>query len=234
MSILAEPAAPRTVDLSGLNSQQRKAVCHDRGPLLVIAGAGSGKTRVLTTRIAHLVTERGVDPASVLAITFTNKAAREMKERLKTMLGAATLGQMRVATFHSAFLRVLRRYPEAVGLRDGFTIFDTDDCTKLVENVTEDVGYDPKTVKPRGTLGAISAAKNALISPAAPSGPSGRGVSVTSSPSPRTGLPHSKTSRWLIPGECCRTAPRSGGSPVGPCRLSVAIYRITGRIRPPR
>jgi len=167
MSILAGPATSHPVDLSGLNAQQRAAVCHGGGPLVVIAGAGSGKTRVLTTRIAHLVTERGVDAASVLAITFTNKAAREMKERLETMLGSATLGRMQVATFHSAFLRVLRCYPEAVGLRDGFTIFDTDDCAKLVENVTEDLGYDPKTLKPRGTLGAISAAKNALVSPAA-------------------------------------------------------------------
>lgn len=122
--VTSSPSSPL---VDGLNPAQRRAVLFGDGPLLIVAGAGSGKTTVLTRRIAHMVTERGVDPSSVLAITFTNKAATEMKERLSAVLGSRMSG-MWVATFHSALLRILRRHSEMVGLRPGFTIYDPDDC----------------------------------------------------------------------------------------------------------
>jgi DNA helicase-2/ATP-dependent DNA helicase PcrA len=167
MRVLNRRAAsvPSSSLVDGLNPAQRRAVLHGDGPLLIVAGAGSGKTTVLTRRIAHMVTERGVDPSSVLAITFTNKAAAEMKERLSAVLGSRMSG-MWVATFHSALLRILRRHSEMVGLRPGFSIYDPDDCRKLLANVTEDCGYDPKVIKVQGTAALISRAKNTLTSPA--------------------------------------------------------------------
>ena len=153
------------IDLSTLNPEQRAAVEFGEGPLLVFAGAGSGKTRVLTTRIAHLVTERGVDPASVLAITFTNKAAREMKERLGAMLGPI-VSKMWVSTFHSACLKMIRPHAVLVGLKPAFSIYDTDDARKLIHNCIEDLDLDPKVIKPGAVQAAISTAKNRLVSPA--------------------------------------------------------------------
>jgi DNA helicase-2/ATP-dependent DNA helicase PcrA len=151
--------------LDGLNPEQQEAVLHGEGPLLVFAGAGSGKTRVLTSRIAHLVQERGADPESVLAITFTNKAAREMKERLDGLLGERTK-KMWVSTFHSACLRILRSHCAQIGLEPRFSIYDEDDGRKLILNVTEDLNYDPDFLKPAGTQAAIGRHKNSLITPA--------------------------------------------------------------------
>ena len=151
--------------LDGLNAEQHQAVLHGDGPLLVVAGAGSGKTRVLTVRIAHLVNDRGVDPRSILAITFTNKAAREMKTRLADLLGDAMEG-MWVSTFHSACLRILRAHGERVGLRPGFTIYDEDDALKLLAIAAIDEGLDPKAISMKATHAMISSAKAALISPA--------------------------------------------------------------------
>jgi DNA helicase-2/ATP-dependent DNA helicase PcrA len=151
--------------LDGLNPEQHQAVLHGDGPLLVVAGAGSGKTRVLTVRIAHLVNDRGVDPRSILAITFTNKAAREMKTRLADLLGDAMEG-MWVSTFHSACLRILRAHGERVGLRPGFTIYDEDDALKLLAIAAIDEGLDPKAISMKATHAMISSAKAALISPA--------------------------------------------------------------------
>jgi len=165
MRILNRVQSSSSPLVDGLNPAQRAAVLFGDGPLLIVAGAGSGKTTVLTRRIAHMVEERGVDPSSVLAITFTNKAATEMKERLSAVLGSRMSG-MWVATFHSALLRILRRQAEMVGLRPGFTIYDPDDCRKLLANVTEDCGYDPKVIKVQGTASLISRAKNSLTSPA--------------------------------------------------------------------
>lgn len=153
------------LNIETLNPEQRAAVLHGEGPLLVVAGAGSGKTRVLTVRIAHLVNERGVDPRSVLAITFTNKAANEMKTRLADLLGDAVEG-MWVSTFHSACLRILRTHGEQIGLRRGFTIYDEDDALKLLAIVAVDEGLDPKAISVKATHAMISRAKAALISPA--------------------------------------------------------------------
>ncbi|MHB1762655.1 MAG: ATP-dependent helicase [Acidimicrobiales bacterium] len=158
----SRPGISSLVD--GLNPQQQAAVLYDAGPLLIVAGAGSGKTTVLTHRIAHMVHERGARPDEVLAITFTNKAAGEMRERLQRLLGGQMSG-MWVATFHSAFLRILRAHSQSAGLRPGFVIYDPDDCRKLLANVTEDCGYDPKVLKVQGTAALISRAKNSLISP---------------------------------------------------------------------
>ena len=153
------------IDLRRLNPAQREAVLAPAGPLLIVAGAGSGKTTVLTTRVAHMVLERGVDPRSVLAITFTNKAAREMKERLSAHLGGE-VRRMWVATFHSALLRVLRGHAGEIGLRPAFSVFDQDDQRKLVANLTEDCGYDPKVLKVASTCSLIARAKSSLSSPA--------------------------------------------------------------------
>lgn len=155
----------KAIDLSTLNPEQREAVLYGDGPLLVIAGAGSGKTRVLTVRIAHLVSERGVDPRSILAITFTNKAAREMKERLSGLLGDDG-GGMWVSTFHSACLRILRAHAKEVGLEPGFSIYDEDDAQKLLAIVAVDEHLDPKAISIGATQAMISKAKAGLISPA--------------------------------------------------------------------
>ena len=152
------------VDLASLNPEQRAAVEYGEGPLLVYAGAGSGKTRVLTTRIAHLVETRGVDPQSILAITFTNKAAREMKERLARSLGQQSK-DMWVSTFHSACLKIIRPFAEVVGLKPRMSIYDTDDSKKLIHNCIEDEGLDPKMIKPGSVQASISASKNRLVSP---------------------------------------------------------------------
>ena len=150
--------------LTGLNPAQRAAVEHGAGPLLVMAGAGSGKTRVLTNRIGYLVAARGVAPENVLAITFTNKAAREMQARLRSSVGPM-VDDMWVSTFHSACVRMLRPYADRVGLTRSFTIFPEDDCKRLLRDITDDLGVDAKRVPPGGAKAAISAAKNRLVGP---------------------------------------------------------------------
>src|SRR5260370_20980059 len=144
------PAAAPDVEavLAGLNPVQREAATAPDGPLLVVAGAGSGKTRVLTHRVAYLIAERGVSPFGLLAITFTNKAAGEMKERVASLVGPVA-HRMWVSTFHSACSRILRREAEHVGLRSSFTIYDQGDAVRLTDYVRRDLNLDPKRFPPR-------------------------------------------------------------------------------------
>jgi DNA helicase-2/ATP-dependent DNA helicase PcrA len=151
--------------LADLNEAQREAVLATEGPLLVVAGAGSGKTRVLTYRVAHLIRACGVKPNEILAITFTNKAAGEMRERLERMLGA-TARAIWILTFHAACGRMLRREAERLGYRSTFTIYDDQDQVRLVKACLEELGKDPKRFSPRGIHAQISRAKNELVSPA--------------------------------------------------------------------
>ncbi len=151
--------------LAGLNPAQREAVLHTEGPLLVIAGAGSGKTRVLTHRVAHLITAVGVKPNEILAITFTNKAAGEMRERLTTMLGPVARA-IWILTFHAACGRMLRSEAERLGYKSNFTIYDSQDQVRLVKQVLDDLDKDPKRFVPRGIHAQISNAKNQLVTPA--------------------------------------------------------------------
>ncbi len=147
-----------------LNPEQLRAVTHGDGPLLVLAGAGSGKTRVLTFRIAYLVGYVGVPPERILAVTFTNKAAGEMRERLEELLGDRVL-RMWVGTFHSLCARILRRHVDTIGLRTDFTIFDADDSLRLVRRVCEDLGVHATQHPPQQIRSSISRAKNDLVSP---------------------------------------------------------------------
>jgi DNA helicase II / ATP-dependent DNA helicase PcrA len=156
------PVADPAELLAGLNPDQAEAVGHGDGPLLVVAGAGSGKTRVLTHRIAHLVSHRGVSPFEILAITFTNKAADEMKQRVAALVGPVA-AKMWVSTFHAACVRILRRDGKALGYPSSFTIYDQSDAVRLTGYVLRDLDIDPKKMTPRGVHAAISAAKNELI-----------------------------------------------------------------------
>ncbi len=150
--------------LSSLNPPQREAVLHGDGPLLVLAGAGSGKTRVITHRIAHLVRERNVPVHEVLAITFTNKAAGEMRDRIRALVGPTASG-LWASTFHSACARILRIEHEAAGYARSFSIYDDADQQRIMRNVLRDEGVDPRRLTPRAVLGRISAAKNELRHP---------------------------------------------------------------------
>jgi DNA helicase-2/ATP-dependent DNA helicase PcrA len=150
--------------LEGLNDEQRKAVVHEDGPLLVLAGAGTGKTRVLTTRIAHLLITGRTRPSQVLAVTFTNKAAREMLERVGGLVGAAADG-MWLGTFHSVGVRILRRHAELVGLKSNFTILDTDDQTRLIKQLLQAEGIDDKKWPARVLSGIIQRWKDRALAP---------------------------------------------------------------------
>lgn len=147
-----------------LNPEQKKAVLHNRGPLLILAGAGSGKTRVLTHRIAYLIDEVGVNPWNILAITFTNKAAREMRERVDNIVGYGS-ENIWVSTFHSTCVRILRRYIDRLGYDTNFTIYDSDDQKTLIREVCKYVNVDTKKFKERALMAAISHAKDELITP---------------------------------------------------------------------
>ncbi len=149
-----------------LNPDQLDAVVHTEGPLLVVAGAGSGKTRVLTHRIAHLINEHGVSPFAILAITFTNKAADEMRQRVEALVGSVAR-KMWVSTFHSACVRILRRDASRLGYPSSFSIYDQADAQRLTSYVIRDLGLDPKKFTPKGVHAIVSAAKNELITPAA-------------------------------------------------------------------
>ena len=153
------------VDIDSLNPEQREAVLRTEGPLLVLAGAGSGKTRVLTYRIAHMIEDLGVTPWEILAITFTNKAAAEMRERLGQLVGPAARG-MWVSTFHSMCVRILRANAEVLGFSSGFTIYDDGDSKRLVKEIMLEQDIDPKRFPVNGIRNRISAAKNELILPA--------------------------------------------------------------------
>src|SRR4029079_8314348 len=150
--------------LDELNPAQREAALHVDGPLLVVAGAGSGKTRVLTHRVAHLIRAHGVKPNEILAITFTNKAAAEMRERLERTLGRRAR-EIWILTFHAACGRILRREAERLGYRSSFTIYDQADQVRVVTPCVEKLGKDPNRFTPRGIHSQISNAKNQLVSP---------------------------------------------------------------------
>src|SRR5690606_12450127 len=148
--------------LEGLNDPQAAAVVHEGAPLLVVAGAGSGKTRVLTRRIAWLVAERGAHPGSILAITFTNKAAAEMKERVEELVGKRAR-LMWVSTFHSACVRILRKEVDKLGFKSSFSIYDSADSKRLMGLVLKELELDPKKYQPNAVLNWISDRKNELV-----------------------------------------------------------------------
>lgn len=147
-----------------LNEQQKKGVFTTQGPVLLLAGAGSGKTRVLTHRIAYLIDELGVNPWNIMAITFTNKAAGEMKERVEKLVGMGS-DSIWVTTFHSTCLRILHRYGDRLGYENNFTVYDTDDQKSVMKEICKRLQIDPKKLKERSILSAISAAKDELITP---------------------------------------------------------------------
>ncbi len=150
--------------LDKLNVQQREAVEYCDGPQLVIAGAGSGKTRVLTYKIVHLL-RLGYEPWRIMALTFTNKAAREMRERIEPLAGPEVAAQLWMGTFHSIFSRLLRRNAERIGFKPDFTIYDQSDSRSLIKIIVKDMGLDDKLYKPSTIQTQISNAKNALITP---------------------------------------------------------------------
>ena len=145
-----------------LNREQKEAVITTEGPLLLLAGAGSGKTRVLTHRIAYLIDECGVSPWNILAITFTNKAAGEMRERVDKLIGAEA-AHVWVSTFHSLCVRILRRHIDLLGYDTDFTIYDTDDQKNVIKAVCKRLNIDTKTYKEKELIREISSAKNELI-----------------------------------------------------------------------
>ncbi len=151
--------------LASLNPAQREAVTAINGPVLVLAGPGSGKTRVLTHRVAYLIRECHVAPANILAVTFTNKAAREMRERLHHLVGAAAVHDLTIGTFHATCARILHREGERIGLRPNFVIYDEDDQETLIKNILSELNLSDQKYRPSTVLHAISHAKNELISP---------------------------------------------------------------------
>jgi DNA helicase II / ATP-dependent DNA helicase PcrA len=150
--------------LSKLNEQQRKAAAHVHGPLLIIAGAGSGKTRVLTYRIAHLLQQQHALPPNILALTFTNKAAREMQERIGNLIGEKATG-LWMGTFHSIFSKILRFEAERIGYQSSFSIYDTSDSENTIKLILKELNFDPREIRPRTIQYKISDAKNQLIKP---------------------------------------------------------------------
>ena len=146
--------------LKNLNSAQKEAVMHTEGPLLVVAGAGSGKTKVLTSRIVHLIKERKIIPNQILSVTFTNKAASEMQNRVIKMLKSGSSGLPWLGTFHSICAKLLRKHAKAVGLNSNFTIIDTDDQIRLIKNICKAENIDVKKLSPRVILAIIDRWKN--------------------------------------------------------------------------
>ena len=149
--------------LENLNEMQKIAVEKKEGPLLVLAGAGSGKTKVLTTKVAHLV-ESGINPYNILAITFTNKAAKEMKTRIIDILGKQA-HDIQISTFHSFGLLLIRENYSKIGIDKNFTILDSDDSLTVIKKILKDMNLDPKAYNPRAIRNKISSAKNELITP---------------------------------------------------------------------
>src|SRR5947209_10747986 len=150
--------------LDSLNPEQREAVLYLRGPLLILAGAGSGKTRVITSRIAYMVGDGHAEPHQVLAVTFTNKAAEEMRGRVEALLGS-DCSRMWVSTFHSLCARLLRREGPAIGLPRDFVIYDSSDQLSLIKQVMKDLQIDDSVLQPRQVLSKISHAKNTMAGP---------------------------------------------------------------------
>src|SRR5258707_10531267 len=152
--------------LETLNPEQREAVLHINGPLLILAGAGSGKTRVITSRIAYLVGDGHASPHEILAVTFTNKASEEMRARVEVLLGS-DCGRMWVSTFHSLCARLLRREAPAIGLSRDFVIYDSSDQLTVVKQALKELHIDDSFVQPRAALSRISQAKNRMEGPEA-------------------------------------------------------------------
>ncbi|HWO93837.1 MAG TPA: UvrD-helicase domain-containing protein, partial [Dehalococcoidia bacterium] len=159
-------AHPSIDVLAGLNPPQREAASHVSGPLLILAGPGSGKTRVIAHRIAYLLGHEAVPPRRVFAVTFTNKAARELRDRVATLVGAA-IDDLTLGTFHAVCARWLRIDGERIGLERGFAIYDDADQIALMKSLLVEVGVDPNRNSPRAVLSAISRAKSELIDPRA-------------------------------------------------------------------
>ncbi len=153
-----------SIPLHELNDPQREATCHEGTPLLVLAGAGSGKTRVVTFRIVRLILERGIHPGRILAVTFTNKAAKEMAGRIEAMAGNKGRG-LWIGTFHAMCARLLRRHAEHLGYPKDFTIYDTDEQKDMIKQVIRGMNWDLEKWNPSKTLHRISFAKNHLITP---------------------------------------------------------------------
>src|ERR1044072_8904539 len=151
--------------LEGLNDIQREAVLHTEGPVLIVAGAGSGKTRALTHRIAYLVRERDVAPGQTLPLTFTHKAAREMRDRVEVLVGTGAAGGMWILTFRSVCARLLRREHAHLDIPSGFTIYDDGDTERLVAQVVRDLDIDPKRFPPKQLASAIGHAKDRVLGP---------------------------------------------------------------------
>src|SRR5512141_2169943 len=151
--------------LDKLNPQQKQAVTAGTGPVLVVAGPGSGKTRVLTQRIAYLIAEEGVRPWQILAVTFTNKAAKEMRTRVEALLGGQATEGMMLGTFHAICARLMRREAELLPVKPNFVIYDTDDQERIVKGVVRDLNLNEKLYRPIAMHAAISRAKNELIGP---------------------------------------------------------------------
>jgi len=154
------------MELDNLNNKQKEAVLYNEGPLLIIAGAGAGKTKTLTTKIAYLIEDRDVSPYNILAITFTNKAAKEMKDRLYLLIGDLAK-KIQVSTFHSFGLKLLRENYSLLGYDKNFVIMDSDDSLTVVKKIIKDMGYDPKVYNPKAIRNKISSCKNEMITPAA-------------------------------------------------------------------
>src|SRR5437868_5588050 len=161
----ANEPAPEAPYLRGLNAEQREAVLALDGPVLVLAGAGTGKTRVLTTRLAHILATRRAWPSQILAVTFTNKAAREMKERIGALIGGTVEGMQWLGTFHAIGARILRKHAELAGLKSNFTILDMDDQLRLVKQVIEAEGVDEKRWPSRTLAAMIDGWKNRGLLP---------------------------------------------------------------------
>ena len=154
------------MNLDTLNDRQKEAVLYNEGPLLIIAGAGAGKTKTLTTKIAYLIEEMGALPSNILAITFTNKAAKEMKDRIIRLIGSIGY-QIQTSTFHSFGLKLLKENYERLGFDKNFVIMDSDDSLTIVKKILKDMDLDPKIYNPRAIRNKISSCKNELISPKA-------------------------------------------------------------------
>ena len=152
------------MNIDSLNDKQKEAVINTDGPMLILAGAGSGKTKVLTTKVAYLIEEKNVDPTSILAITFTNKAANEMKSRVEGMLGMSAK-MIQISTFHSFGLSIIKKYYEKLGFKSNFTIIDSDDVLSTIKRILKDMNLDPKFFNPKTIRNKISSAKNELMDP---------------------------------------------------------------------
>ena len=152
------------MNIESLNAKQKEAVLNTDGPMLILAGAGSGKTKVLTTKIAYLIEEKNIDPINILAITFTNKAANEMKERVQNMLGIGS-NMIQISTFHSFGLSIIKRHYEKLGFKSNFTIIDSDDSLSTIKRILKDMNLDPKFFNPKTIRNKISSAKNELMTP---------------------------------------------------------------------